>query len=570
MTEVQPIRVLCLEDSAADAELAQAILAKAGLDCVVTRVESREAYLSALEVGGFDLIVSGHALPAYDGMSALAAAKEHRPEVPFIFFSGSMDEEVAIESMRNGATDYVLKHRLSRLVPAVLRALKEAESRSMQRHSEERLHQMAFYDGLTNLPNRALLEDRLRTSLARTRRVGRSLAVLVLDLDRFKIVNDSLGHPAGDLLLREVASRLPTCLREGDTTARWGGDEFVMVLADLPEERRAAGTAVAIVIEKIQQSLARPVRFNGEEAPISTSIGVAFYPWDGKNAAELIKNADTAMYKAKLRGHNTYQFFVKRMQKGARAQLFLENDFRRALQHGELTLYYQPQVDETGEKIIGAEALLRWKHPKQGWIPPAQFIRMAEEMGQMQALGSWVLEGVASQIDSWRAMQLKVPRISVNISPHQLEDRGFANAVEALLKTHRLSPEFLELEFTEGAMIRHRTLSTVQAIAQLGVTLAVDDFGTGYSSLSYLKRFPIHTLKIDQSFVRDLDIDPSDAALVRAIIAMAKSLRLRLIAEGVETDRQHTLLREYGCDAYQGFLFGRPVGAGQFAARLSH
>ncbi|MGH8624709.1 MAG: putative bifunctional diguanylate cyclase/phosphodiesterase [Gammaproteobacteria bacterium] len=566
---MKPIRVLCLEDSAADTELAQAILVEAGLDCVITRVESREAYVVALEAGDVDLILADNSLLAYDGLSALAAAKERQPEVPFIFFTGSVSEEAAIEAMRNGATDYVLKHQLSRLAPAVRRALKKVESRSMQRHTEERLHQMAFYDGLTSLPNRALLEDRLRTGLARTRRAGRSLAVLVLDLDRFKVVNDSLGHPTGDLLLREVASRLSTCLREGDTTARWGGDEFVMVLSDLPEERRAAGTAVAIVIEKIQQALARPVRLDGEEAPISASIGVAFYPWDGKNATEIIKHADTAMYKAKSRGCNTYQFFVKRMQKVARQQLFLGNDLRLAAQHGELTLYYQPQVDETGE-IIGAEALLRWKHPKQGWIPAGQFIRMAEEMGQMQTLGSWVLEGVASQIESWRAMRLKVPRISVNISPHQLEDRGFADAVEALLKTHRLPPEFLELEFTEGAMIRHKTLPTLQAIAQLGVTLAVDDFGTGYSSLSYLKRFPVHTLKIDQSFVRDLDIDPSDAALVQAIIAMAKSLRLRLIAEGVETDRQHALLCEYGCHAYQGFLFGRPVGAGQFAARLSH
>lgn len=563
------IRVLCLEDSEADAELAQSILAEAGLKCVVTRVETREAYLAALEAGGFDLIVSDNTLPGYDGLSALAAAKEHRSEVPFIFLSGTMDEEVAIESMRNGATDYVLKHRLSRLVPAVQRALKEVKARSMQRRAEERLHQLAFYDELTGLPNRALLEDRLRTGLARTRRAGRSLAALLLDLDRFKVVNDSLGHPAGDLLLREVAYRLPKCLREGDTTARWGGDEFVMVLSDLPEERRAAEAAVAVVIEKIQRTLAKPMILEGDEVPISASIGVAFYPWDGKNAAELIKYADTAMYKAKSRGGNTYQFFVKRMQRVAREQLFLENDLRRALQRGELRLYYQPQVDEMGEKIIGAEALLRWKHPKQGWIPPEQFIRMAEEMGQMPALGSWVLEGVASQVESWRAMQLNVPRISVNISPYQLEDRGFANTVEALLKSHHLLPECLELEFTEGAMIRHRTLPTLKAIARLGVTLAVDDFGTGYSSLSYLKRFPVHTLKIDQSFVRDLDIDPNDMALVQAIIAMAKSLHLHLIAEGVETDRQHALLCEYGCHAYQGFLFGQPVDAGQFAARLS-
>lgn len=443
MKEVKPIRVLCLEDSAADAELAQAILREAGLECVVTRVESREAYLAALEAGGFDLILSDNALPGYDGLSALASAKEHRSEVPFIFCSGNMDEEVAIESMRNGATDYVLKHRLSRLVPAVQRALMEAESRAAHRRSEASLHRLAFYDELTGLPNCALLEDRLRAGLARTRRAGSSLAVLFLDLDYFKLVNDSLGHPAGDQLLREVAYRLPKCLREGDTTGRWGEDEFIILLADLPEEQRAAQAAVRAVIEKIQRDLAKPLAVDGEEMQIFTSVGVAFYPWSGKNATELVKNADAAMHQAKALGRNTHRFFVKTIQKRARARLLLENDLRRALQCGELALYYQPQVDETGEKIIGAEALLRWKHPKQGWIPPAQFIRMAEEMGQMQALGSWVLEGVASQVESWRAMQLKVPRISVNVSPYQLEDRGFANTVEALLKTHHLSPECL-------------------------------------------------------------------------------------------------------------------------------
>ena len=565
-----PIRVLYLEDSDADAELVQALLEEAGIACELTRVETRAEFAAALEAGGFTLILSDGTLPAYDGLSALAYARERCPDLPFILVSGTLGEEAAIESLKAGATDYVLKQQLSRLAPAVKRALKETEPGAARRASEARMHELAFYDGLTGLPNRALFEDRLRMALARAQRAGEGVALLFLDLDRFKAVNDSLGHPAGDGLLREIAARLPRCLREGDTGARWGGDEFIILVPDLPGERQAAAQSAAVVIEKVREALARPVMVEGQEIEVSTSIGVALYPWDGANVVDLIKHADTAMYQAKGRGRNTYQFFTEAMHTAARERLILENDLRRALRRSELAVHYQPQVQMRGRRIVGAEALIRWRHPERGWISPAEFIPVAEESGQIQAIGLWVVEQVLAQIQSWRAMGLTVLRISVNVSAYQLTDPAFPRTVLERLGAHGLAPEYLGLEFTESAMVQERTLPTLTAIAQLGVDLAVDDFGTGYSSLSYLKRFPLTALKIDQSFVRNLETDPSDAALVRAIIAMARSLRLRVIAEGVETEAQRTLLSRYGCREFQGYLFSPPVAAEKFAAFLTH
>ena len=565
-----PIRVLYLEDSDADSELVQALLEKADIACELTRVETRAEFAAALDAGGFTLILSDGTLPAYDGLSALAYARERCPDLPFILVSGTLGEEAAIEALKAGATDYVLKRQLSRLAPAVKRALKETEHGAARRASEARMHELAFYDGLTGLPNRALFEDRLRMALARAQRAGEGVALLFLDLDRFKAVNDSLGHPAGDGLLREIAARLPRCLREGDTGARWGGDEFIILVPDLPGERQAAAQSAAVVIEKVREALAKPVMVEGQEIEVSTSIGVALYPWDGANVVDLIKHADTAMYQAKGRGRNTYQFFTEAMHTAARERLILENDLRRALRRSELAVHYQPQVQMRGRRIVGAEALVRWWHPERGWISPAEFIPVAEESGQIQAIGRWVLDQVLAQMKDWGARGLTVPRISVNVSAYQLTDPAFPRTVLELLGAHGLTPEYLGLEFTESALVQERTLQTLIAIAQLGVDLAVDDFGTGYSSLSYLKRFPLTTLKIDQSFVHDLETDPSDAALVRAIIAMARSLRLRVIAEGVESGAQRTLLSRYGCREFQGYLFSPPVAAEKFAAFLTH
>jgi diguanylate cyclase (GGDEF)-like protein len=564
-----PVHVLYLEDSEADAALVEALLAEGGIACTLTRVETPKAFAAALEAGGFHLILSDNTLPSYDGLSALARARERCPDTPFIFVSATLGEETVIESLKAGATDYVLKERLSRLVPAVRRALAEAAARAENKRHEERLHQLAFYDPITALPNRALLEDRLRTALARASRAAGGVALLFMDLDRFKAVNDSLGHPAGDALLREVAERLPRCLREADTAARWGGDEFIVLIPDLPGDRETAAEAVAVVIEKVQAALAKPALLEGQEVEVSTSIGVTLYPWDGSNVTDLIKRADTAMYQAKDRGRNTYQFFAEAMDAAARERLFLGNELRRALRRGELALHYQPQIQTRDYRIVGAEALLRWKHPERDWISPAKFIPVAEENGQIHAIGRWVIEEVLGQIKHWMALGFSVPRIDVNVSPRQLTDPSFVHTLSELLSTYSLPPQCLGLELTEGTMVEERTLVAVTAVSQLGVGLAVDDFGTGYSSLGYLRRFPLDTLKIDQSFVRGLTAGPSDAALVKAIIAMAKGLCLRIIAEGVETEAQRLLLSQYGCDTFQGFLFGAALPAEVFVTRLS-
>ena len=390
-----------------------------------------------------------------------------------------------------------------------------------------------------------------------------------MDLDRFKAVNDSLGHPAGDALLREVAKRLPRCLREADTVARWGGDEFIVLVPDLPGDRENAAEAVAVVIERVQTALAKPALVEGQEVEVSTSIGVTLYPWDGTSVTDLIKRADSAMYQAKERGGTTYQFFTETMDTAARERLFLDNELRRALRKGELTLHYQPQVQTRDARIVGAEALLRWKHTERGWIPPSKFIPVAEETGQIHAIGRWVIEEVLRQIKHWRALGLSVPRIDVNVSPRQLIDPSFVSTLSELLSTHNLPPRCLGLELTEGAMVEERTLVAVTALSELGVALAVDDFGTGYSSLGYLRRFPLDTLKIDQSFVQGLTAGPRHAALVKAIIAMAEAFGLSVVAEGVETEAQRLLLSQYGCYTCQGFLFDAALPAEVFATRLS-
>ncbi len=563
------VRVLHLEDSEADASLVEALLQDGGIACTVLRVETEEAFTAALEEGGFNIILADNSLPSYDGLSALARARERCPELPFIFVSGTLGEEVAIESLRAGATDYILKQRLSRLAPAVKRALDEAELHASRKRYAEQIHQLAFYDGITGLPNRALLEDRAKIAIARAGRSAHGVAVLYMDLDRFKAVNDALGHSAGDDLLRQVAARLLGCLRESDTVARWGGDEFIALIPDIPGEREPVTVAAAMSIEKIQKVLASPATITGHEISFSASVGVALYPWDGANVGDLIKHADTALDQAKQRGGNSYHFFAATMDSAARERLFLDNELRAALQKGELTLHYQPQVDVRDGRTVGAEALLRWKHPERGWIPPAKFIPIAEETGQIKVIGNWAIEEALRQIKDWRAQGLKVPRISINVSPKQLADPAFADTLSELLSKHGLPPKCLELELTENAVAEGKALPTVAALSVLGVALAVDDFGTGYSSLGYLRRFPLYTLKIDRSFLSDLESDPRAAGVVKAIVAIARALHLRVVAEGVETEGQRKLLAQFGCYKCQGFLFAAALPAEEFAARLA-
>jgi len=435
-----------------------------------------------------------------------------------------------------------------------------------RRIADQRVTHMVHHDVLTGLPNRTLLTDRVEQAIARALRSGNKLALLFLDLDRFKNVNDSLGHAIGDRLLQAVSQRLLTCLRQEDTAARLGGDEFIISLADV-----ADGAEAARVAERILAELATPFSVSGHLLPAEASIGIALYPDDGDDAQTLLRSADTAMYHAKETGRANYQFFSTQMTERVSRRLSTETRLRRALEQGEFTLHYQPLVELASGRIDGAEALARWPHPDQGrMVSPAEFIPVAEDTGLIVPLGEWVLREACLQARAWQALQPGT-RVAVNLSPRQFRQKQLVGMVERALGDSGIAPSLLELELTEG-MLMHHADETVQTLAQLhemGVRLAIDDFGTGYSSLSYLKRFPIHTLKIDRSFVQDLSHDPDDAAIVTAIVAMARGLGLSVTAEGVETEAQAAFLRSLSCRMAQGFLFGRPMPADEFRQRLA-
>ncbi len=435
---------------------------------------------------------------------------------------------------------------------------------SERKLAQERIQQLAHYDVLTGLPNRILFSDRLQQSIVSAQRHRSKVALLFLDIDRFKQINDTLGHGAGDNLLQIVGERLLECVREQDTVSRLGGDEFIVVLND------AGSDGAELVAQKILQSILQPYPLDGHELRITTSIGIAVYPDHADSAENLIKYADVAMYQAKECGRNCYRHFNPSMNESAFERLKLETALRGALERNELCLYYQPQVSLEDEHIVGCEALVRWQHSELGMINPEKFIPLAEETGLIISISDWVLEQAIKQCSLWRQAGFKDLTISVNLSALQFRQPGLVHQVKRLLETYDLPPSLLDLELTEGILMQgvERTLTTLHELSAMGVILSIDDFGTGYSSLSYLKRFPINQLKIDQSFVRDVTNDASDATMVRTIILMAKSLRLDVIAEGVETKEQAEFLYQSGCERAQGYHFKRPVSALAFEALL--
>ena len=430
--------------------------------------------------------------------------------------------------------------------------------------AQERIRQLAYFDSLTNLPNRRLLQDRAEQALASAEREGEQVALLFVDLDHFKTINDSLGHTAGDLLLVEVAQRLQSCVRRMDTVARLGGDEFVVLLTDITIE---GATEVA---RKLIYRVARPYQIENHELGVTPSVGISVFPQDGRDFESLLKHADTAMYRAKESGRNGYQFFASEMNVAALERLVLENSLRQGIERGEFVLHYQPQIDMASGRIVGAEALVRWRHPQLGLVPPGKFIPVAEVSGLIVMIGEWVLSEACRQNRAWQEAGLPAIRVAVNISAVQFRSGRIENNVAAVLADTGLSPELLELELTEGIVMvgADATVETLQRISDMGVKLAIDDFGTGYSSLSYLKRFPIDRLKIDQSFVRDIVTDTDDWAISSAIISMGHSLRLLVIAEGVEHVEQLEMLRRQGCDEVQGYHFSVPLPADDFAVLL--
>lgn len=430
-----------------------------------------------------------------------------------------------------------------------------AEDISERKASQAAVERLAFYDPVTELPNRSLFSDRIAQAVTGARRSGERVAILFMDLDRFKEINDSLGHEAGDQLLRQVGERLRACVRPSDTVARLGGDEFGLLLTQLGASRDAA-----VVAEKILQAFTRPFRIHAQEVFSTASIGIAVFPADGTSCETLLKNADAAMYQAK-EGRNMYRFFTPELNATAVRRLELEGAIRRGLERGEFQVHYQPQVElETG-RVVGVEALARWRHPQRGLVPPAEFIPLAEETGLIVALGEFLLAQACRDACRWSERHPQGLRVAVNVSARQFCHGDILRAVGSALGASGLDPSQLELELTESVLMKdaERTVVSLRELKALGVGLSIDDFGTGYSSLSYLKRFSIDALKIDRSFVRDIAVDPDDAAIVTAIIAMARRLRLRVIAEGVEDEGQRRFLLENGCRHGQGFLYARPM-----------
>jgi diguanylate cyclase (GGDEF)-like protein/PAS domain S-box-containing protein len=437
---------------------------------------------------------------------------------------------------------------------------------SERRQAEETIRRLAYHDGLTGLPNRALLEDRLGVSLAQARRENKTLALMFLDLDSFKVVNDTLGHSAGDRLLESVAADLALIIREGDTLARVGGDEFTVLLPAM--ERIEDATDVA---ERILECLRRPRTVDGQEFRPTGSIGITTFPADGLDAATLLRNADTAMYRAKDKGRDNYQLYTRSMNEWVMERLSFENDLRHAIERDQLKLYYQPILDTTTGELMGAEALLRWRHPERGIVPPDSFIPFAEESGLIIEMGEWVLRRACRRVVLWEQAGYSLPRIAVNLSARQLQQEDLVERVQQVVAESGLRPDRIQLEITEGAVLRDedRIIGTLNALREMGIGIALDDFGTGYSSLTYLKRFPIDAVKIDRSFVRDLERDASDAAIVSTVVAMAENLRLKVIAEGVETEAQLAFLRERRCDEFQGYLVSAAVSSEDFVPFFS-
>ena len=673
------LHVLIVEDLPHDAELMALRLQEEGIDLQYQRVQSESEYELALKTAP-DLILCDWHLPQFSGQQALKLLRKEDKETPFIIVSGGIGEEAAIDALRQGANDYVLKDRPARLGEAVRRVLNDKQLRKDHEQAQEQLrlaerafqntaegitvtdrsgnivsvnpafeaitgyssqeaigqnprllksghHDQAFYrnlwdtltstghwrgeiwnrrkngdvfpewltvsavkdqqgrtthyvgvfsditqikqaqeqinflahhDALTHLPNRALFHERFQHALTHAQREKSPLALLFLDLDRFKTVNDTLGHPIGDQLLLEVSKRMGKIIRAGDTLARLGGDEFILLL----EEETSAQHA-AVVARKLIDLFSQPMVIGQHDLVITASIGITLYPNDGDDPDILIRHADRAMYEAKQQGRNTYRFFTKALTEGAFERLMMENDLRRAIERNELVLHYQPQVDVNTRQLHGIEALVRWQHPKQGLIPPNLFIGLAEEIGIIGEIGAWVLRTACLQIAAWDNKGFKVPRIAVNLSAQQIDQYGLISLVSEELENAGLPPERLELEVTESMLMRDPDLSrtVLSKLRTLGVKFAIDDFGTGYSSLAYLKLLPLDRLKIDQSFVQDIGRDSNDEAIVHAIVALAKSLGLEAVAEGVEEEKQAYFLQQAGSNLVQGYLYGRPLPA---------
>ncbi len=556
------INILLVEDDVSDSRLLKELLNEAfpgkHIVTVACSLKKAEKYF---EEFSFDIVITDINIPDISGLDVIPRIQAINSKIPIVVLSGETNEKLALKIIQMGAQDYLVKGQgdgflISRVIDYSIERKKDFEE----------LSHLANYDSLTGLANRSLFRERLDRALIRADRGNTLVALFVIDLDRFKNVNDTLGHDAGDSLLVEVANRLKKCTRQGDTISRLGGDEFTIIMEDLKNIDDAQ-----MVADKVLELMKKSFELNGIELFISPSVGITIYPVDDTDSSNLFINADSAMYQAKNSGRNCYRFYTADMNSHLVEQMNLEVKLRRAIERKEFVLYYQPKFGIHDHELIGAEALIRWIDPIEGMIPPAKFIPLAEETGLIAPITDWVLQEACRQNSIWQQQGYKHIRMAVNLSPIQFNQENIARRIFNQIICTDLAPKYVELEITEGALVEDvdKSNEILNELKKWGIHISIDDFGTGYSSLSYLKKFPLDTLKIDQSFVRDIMQDSDDAAIVSAIIAMAKSLRFNVIAEGVETTQQLDYLAEHGCHEVQGYLTGRPVPANEFVQFLT-
>ena len=546
------LKVLMVEDSDPAARLVQEILREVeGTRFEIVRATRLCDALVRLSEIRYDAILLDLALPDAVGLEALTTVNEAAPEVPVVVLTGLENEAIACQALKNGAQDYLVKGQGDGRLLA--RSIRYAVERM---HSQRQINFLAHHDGLTGLPNRTLFLDRLDHALALARRDQSRVAVLFLDVDRFKLVNDTYGHAAGDGLLIAVAERLRTSTRESDTVGRLGGDEFAVILTEIKRLEDVSAFA-----EKLLKTLSSSVLIGDREVFFSVSIGVSTCPDDATDAGTLLRTADLAMYRSRRDRRGSFRFYGSPPEGVAAAGTQLAADLRLALVREELCLHYQPLISLESGRIVGCEALVRWQHPRLGMLSPSWFIPIAEENGLIGALGDWVLRAACASAKKWNSGGKRAVRVAVNLSTGQIGRPDLARSVAAALKRSGLAPEFLELELNEQSVLDdpEAIVENLREVRSLGVRLVVDDFGTGHFSLSHLRLFPIDGLKIDGSFVRGVVSDPADSSIVQAILAIARTLGLDTTAEGVETEDQLNFLTTHGCTRAQGYLFSRPL-----------